>query len=138
MRVRFAQAEPNGLADLVGRLIEANLARHPERRWLLRSAAVVELTAWDADTSATIRLGASGIEVSNGTAGSTAHLRVLARANDLLELAAAPLRVGLPDAFDPRGRVVLRRLARREVRVSGMLRHPVRLSRFTRLLSVAP
>lgn len=138
MRVTFAEAEPNGLADLVGRLIEANLARHPERRRLLRSTAVVELTAWDADTSATIRLGANGVEVSNGTAGSTAHLLVLARANDLLELAAAPLRFGLPDAFDPRGRVVLRRLARREVRVSGMLRHPVRLSRFTRLLSVAP
>jgi hypothetical protein len=138
VRVTFAQAEPNGLADLVGRLIQANLARHPERRRLVRSAAVVELTAWDADTSATIRLGANGIDVSNGTAGPTAHLRVLARANDLLELAAAPLRFGLPDAFDPRGRAVLRSLAMRDVRVSGMVRHPVRLSRFTRLLSVAP
>jgi hypothetical protein len=31
---------------------------------------------------------------------------------------------------------VIRRIATRHVRVSGMLRHPIRLSRFTRLLSV--
>jgi hypothetical protein len=34
--VRFADDEPNGLADLVGRLIEANLERRPELRNLLR------------------------------------------------------------------------------------------------------
>jgi hypothetical protein len=133
--VSFADAEPNGLADLVGRLIEANLERRPDRRALLRPS-VVELVASDADTAATIVLSASGVEISNAPGSRTPHLRVVAGADDLLELSTTPLRFGFPDALDARGRSILRRIANRDVRVSGMLRHPIRLSRFTRLLSV--
>jgi hypothetical protein len=135
--VRFADPEPNGLADLVGRLIEANLERRPDRRALLRPS-VVELVASDADTAATVVLSAGMVEISNTTRGRTPHLCVVAGADDLLELSSAPLRFGFPDALDPRGRSVLRRIVRRDVRVSGMVRHPIRLSRFTRLLSVVP
>ena len=132
--VTFADADPNGLADLVGRLIASNLEGDPARRRLLRPA-VVELSASDANISATIRLSHAGVSISNGSA-TTPHLRVLADAYDLIELAAAPLRLGLPDVFDARGRAVLRRIATRHVRVSGMLAHPIRLTRFTRLLNV--
>jgi hypothetical protein len=133
--VSFADAEPNGLADLVGRLIGSNLEREPGRRRLLRPA-VVELSASDADVRATIRLSPAGVTVSNGAAGSRPHLLITADAYDLIELAAAPLRLGLPDVFDARGRAVVREIAGRHVRVSGMLRHPIRLTRFTRLLNV--
>jgi hypothetical protein len=133
--VSFADAEPNGLADLVGRLIASNLDGEPGRRRLLRPA-VVELSASDADVRATIRLSPAGVTVSNGSAGPRPHLRVRADAYDLIELAAAPLRLGLPDVLDVRGRAVLRQIVGRHVRVSGMLRHPIRLTRFTRLLNV--
>ncbi|MCI0632692.1 MAG: SCP2 sterol-binding domain-containing protein [Actinobacteria bacterium] len=134
MTVTFADDEPNGLADLVGRLIEANLDRRPERRSLLRPA-VIQLTASDAQTTATIRIAHGGVRVTNGAA-TVADLRVVATADDLLALSSAPLRFGLPDLMRPAGRAVIRRIAAGDVRVSGMLRHPLRLSRFTRLLSV--
>ncbi len=137
MTVAFDDEEPNGLADLLGGLIRVNLARRPRLRSLLR-ASVVQLAASDADTIATIRIGGGGVRVSNGPAPVRPHLRVTATSADLLELSSAPLRLGLPDPFRPEGRAVIRRLANRDVRVSGMLRHPVRLSRLTRLLSVAP
>jgi hypothetical protein len=133
--VRFADAEPNGLADLVGRLMEANLERRPELRNLLRPA-VVELSASDAGVHATVVLSSGAVEISNGSSAAEPHLKVVARSDDLLELSTTPLRFGLPDAFDARGRAVLRGIATRRVRVSGMVRHPMRLSRFTRLLSV--
>ena len=137
MTVRFADAEPNGLADLVGRLIETNLEADPDRRSLLRDT-IVRLRASDAATEATVKLSSAGVAVSNGSVGRRAHLILVAEAYDLIELAGAPLRFGFPDAFHPRGRAVIRRIATRRVRVSGMLRHPIRLSRFTRLLSVVP
>jgi hypothetical protein len=134
--VTFADAEPNGLADLVGRLIETNLERQPDRRSLLRDN-VVRLRASDAATEATVTLSSAGVAVSNGPpVGRRPHLVIDAEANDLIELAGAPLRFGFPDALHAKGRAVLRRIASRRVRVSGMLRHPIRLSRFTRLLSV--
>lgn len=137
MTVRFADAEPNGLADLVGRLIETNLQADPDRRSLLRDT-VVRLRASDAATEATIALSSAGVDISNGPVGRRPHLILVAEAYDLIELAGAPLRFGFPDAFHQRGRAVIRRIATRRVRVSGMLHHPIRLSRFTRLLSVVP
>lgn len=136
MTVRFADPEPNGLSDLVGRLIDANLREHPDRRRLL-AATVVELWAFDADTHATLHLARDDVVVSNGRAKERAHLRVRANAYDLVEFAGAPLRLGLPDVFEADGRAALGRVLHGRVRVSGMLRHPLRLSRFNRLLSVA-
>jgi hypothetical protein len=139
--VRFADAEPNGLADLVGRLIETNLETEHDRRRLLRDTIVL-LQASDAGIEATVRLSSAGVDVANGRAkgrgGRRPHLLISADAYDLIELAGAPLRFGFPDVMDPQGRSVIRRIATRHVRVSGMLRHPIRLSRFTRLLSVVP
>jgi hypothetical protein len=134
--VAYADDEPNGLASLVGRLLEANLETDPRRRRLLRPS-VVDLTATDADVSVKVRLARDLAEVANGGAGLGAHVAVEARAQDLLDLAASPLRLGLPDLLHRSGRSVVKRIVRRDVRVSGMLRHPVRMSRFLRLLSVA-
>jgi hypothetical protein len=134
-RVVLADAEPNGLASMLAALLEANLDRDPVRASAIRDS-VVELRALDAGVTVTVRTRRGRIEVANGPANPTADLVIRASSRDLLDLAAAPLRLGFPDPFVPRGRAVLREIASRRVRVSGMLRHPVRLSRFARLLSV--
>ena len=134
--VTYADPEPNGLANLVGRLLEANLEVHPARRRLLRPS-VVELDATDADVSVTVRIERDRAEIANGGGGLGAHVTVEAHGQDLLDLAGAPIRFGLPDVLRRPGRSVVRRIFSRDVRVSGMFRHPVRMSRFLRLLSVA-
>jgi hypothetical protein len=83
----------------------------------------------------TVRLDGERVRVSNGTGGPRPDVRVRASGHDLLALAAAPLRFGFPDPFRREGRAVLGRIASGEVRVSGMVRHPMVLSRFSRLLS---
>lgn len=128
-------------------LLEANLARHPERAALLHPA-VVEVEAADAEVAVAIRLAPGRVEVSSVPAtGPEAHaradgrrradVRVRADGHDLLALSGAPLRLGFPDPFHPDGRAVLGRIIARRVRVWGMIRHPAVLSRFARLLSVS-
>jgi hypothetical protein len=131
--VVLPDAEPSGLARMLAGLLETNLARRPERAGLLRPA-VVEIDAADAGVVVTVRLRDGLMQVSNGPA-SRPDLRIRASGHDLLALSAAPLRFGLPDPLRREGRAVLRRIASAQVRVSGMLRHPVTLSRFARLLS---
>jgi hypothetical protein len=130
----LADAEPNGLARMLAGLLEGNLARRPERAALLRPA-VVEIGATDAGVAVTVRLDGGRVRVSNGTGGPRPDVRVRASGHDLLALSAAPLRFGFPDPFRREGRAVLGRIASGEVRVSGMVRHPIVLSRFSRLLS---
>ena len=127
-------ADPNGLARMLAGLLEGNLARRPERAALLRPA-VVEVDATDAGVAVTVRLDGERVRVSNGTGGPRPDVRVRATGHDLLALSAAPLRYGFPDPFRREGRAVLGRIASGNVRVSGMVRHPMVLSRFSRLLS---
>lgn len=134
LEVVLTDAEPNGLARMLAGLIESNLARRPERAALLRPA-IVEVDAADAGVAVTVRLDRGRVRVSNGSATPHPDVRVRASGHDLLALSAAPLRLGFPDPLRREGRAVLRRIASGQVRVSGMLRHPVVLSRFSRLLS---
>lgn len=127
--------EPSGLATMVGGLIEQNIERDPSRRRLLRPA-VTSITVPDVGIAITVRTGAGDVEVRDG-ADPAAQIAITADSAELLELTSAPLRFGLPDLFDPRGRAVLRNVVSRRVRIRGLLRHPRRLARLSALLSVA-
>jgi len=98
---------------------------------------VVELGATDAGVTVTVRTRRGSIEIANGGSGPRADLRIHASSRDLLALSAAPLRLGFPDPLHQQGRAMLGRMLGGRVRISGMFRHPVLLSRFARLLSVA-
>ena len=137
MNVAYADGEPNGLAAMVGGLIEANLRQHPERRSLLRPA-VVELVAADAGVSVRIALSPGQVSISNGSSRpDRPRVRVVADSDGLLLLSSAPLRFGLPDPMSSDGRAVLAKVLRRQVRISGLVAHPLTVARFARLLSVA-
>jgi hypothetical protein len=135
VNVRYPDGEPAGLAALVGGLLEANLRAHPARARLVRRARV-EISAPDAGVSVMIVLDPEGPLVVRSADGR-ADVTVVADSARLLQLVGAPLRLGLPDPLHPRGRAVLGALARREIRIRGLLRHPLLVSRLARLLSVA-
>ena len=131
--VTYADAEPNGLAAMIGALIEQNLARDPARRRLLRPCVVARV-ATDADVGVTLRCSAAGVLVRND-ADPRADLEVATDGHRLLALAATPLLLGLPDVRSPDGREAVGAIGRREVRIRGLARHPLALTRLTRLLS---
>jgi hypothetical protein len=127
--------EPSGFASLVADLLEQNLARDPARRRMLRWSVIV-LEAADADVLVHLRIRPDGVRVGDGDVPD-AHLRIVADAERLLELTTVPLRFGLPDARKPAGRAVVGNLLARRLRIRGLVRHPLRLARLTRLLTVA-
>lgn len=132
--VGYLDDEPNGLATMIGGLIEANLTAHPERASLLKPA-VIGVMASDAEVACTLRIRPDRVEVRNDLAG---HPDVVVRADTetLTELTTAPLRMGFPDAMTPEGRAVTRKLLTGGLKVRGLLSHPGRVARLNRLLSV--
>jgi hypothetical protein len=133
-KVSLEGEDPSGLAELLAGLLSQHLAREPARATLLECSVVV-LSMPDAGVAVTVRLAPGRVQVADGVAPD-AHLRVVAPADRVLALAAAPLRAGLPDPMRREGRAALADVLRGRVRVHGMLRHPRRLARFTALLSV--
>jgi hypothetical protein len=134
VEVVLDRAGPSGLAAILGGLIEQNLAREPARARLLRRA-VVAIAAIDAEVGITVRIEPGRVEIVDGVAGD-AQISITATSGDLLALTDVPLRFGLPDALLAQGRAVLREVLSRRVLIRGMLAHPRRLARLTRLLSV--
>jgi hypothetical protein len=133
--VTYADADPNGLATLVGGLIEQNLARDPARERLLRPT-LVGIEAPDAGVGITVRIDPGGILIIDG-ADRRARVTIKADAAQLLALTSAPLRLGLPDPLRDEGRAVIRQLLGRRLRVRGLISHPLAVARLTMLLSVS-
>ncbi len=133
-------AEHTGLRDLVEGLVEANLARTPERALRITHREAASLVAIDAGLAVTVQMlpgafHAPGSILVHEGEDPWAEIVVRADSAGLLELAAAPLRFGLPDVLTPDGREVLRQILTREIRVRGLLRHLGTVRRLSLLLS---
>jgi hypothetical protein len=133
-KVDYVDAEPNGLATMLGGLIEANLEAHPDRAALLKPA-VIGITAPDAEVSVTITMAPGRVAMANGIQGRP-NLFVQADSDVLIELSSVPLRFGLPDNMTKGGREVTGKLFKGTIKVRGMYRHVGKLSRLNKLLSV--
>ena len=133
-RVEFADAQPNGLAEMIGGLLEANLAAHPERAELL-TPAVVGVLAQDAHVSITLEITPEKVVVRNGLAPKT-DVTVRTDSETLTELTTMPLRMGFPDNLKADGRAISRKLLSGDLAVRGLVRHPMVVSRLNRLLAI--
>ena len=95
---------------MVGGLIEQNLERDPHAA-PAPAPVVATLAAPDADVAVTMHhQRRAAWRFATGT-DPAAHIAIAADSDRLLALTAAPLRFGLPDVFDARGRAVLARCA---------------------------
>jgi hypothetical protein len=124
--------EPAGITELIDGLVHQNLSRDPSRR--LRRRDVVAIEAVDAGVAVSLRSSDGKILVTDGR-DPDARVVVSASSTKLLELAGAPLRFGLPDAFSRDGGALIRDLLTRRIRVRGLIRHLGTVRRLTTLLS---
>jgi hypothetical protein len=135
-----ASDENEGFRPLVEGLLQANLERAPERALRIRRREAAALVATDAGRAVTIRL-VPGTARSPGTVlvhdgeDPRAEVAVYAAGMALLELAGAPLRLGMPDVWAPAGRDILRQILTRRIRVRGLVRHLGTVRRLSILLS---
>jgi hypothetical protein len=138
VRVRYLDPEPNGLATMLGGLIEGNLSAHAERQSLVTGGkpATFAVVARDLDVAVSIRFSPQGVAIRNGVVGRP-HLVIRTDSETLVGLSAVPLKFGLPDAMTEEGREVNRKLLRRELEVKGLLLHAGKLARLNKLISVA-
>jgi hypothetical protein len=134
-RIEYLDEEPDGLASMIGGLIEANLVQHPEREALLKPA-LIGIIADDAGVAVTLRFTPGLVTVANGLSGGKPDLLVRTTSEDLIGLSSVPLRLGLPDPFTKEGRRVTGKLLSGKLKVRGMFRHLPALTRLQRLLSV--
>jgi len=129
-------ADAVGLAVMIADLIRQNLERDPRKDADFRKlAASVSMEVPDAEVTITLEFSRGALLVHGGR-HDRAHLRIRADSTTLLALPLVRISAGLPNLFSPESSALRNGLLSGGVRIGGMLRHPLRLVRFTRLMSV--
>ena len=129
-------AEENGLANMVAELLRANIESSPLKKTVfLRMKGSVGLVATDAEVSLTLLFDRGSCTVRDGILPGTAAC-VTADSDSILELSNVRIVGGLPHLFDATGRAVASKVMSGTIRIRGLLRHPVTLTRLAVVLSV--
>ena len=129
-------AKEVGLAEIMGNLIQQNLDQKPQR--ISSFAALhsnVVIVARDIDITVTLAFGRGKLTIYNGIVG-TPDLKIVADHDVILGLSLIHICLGLPNYFDKTGREILQRLLSGNLKIEGILRHPLQLTRLTKLISV--
>jgi hypothetical protein len=136
-RVALAEGTPDsGLASMLAELIRQNIRQHPRKEAdFLKLGVIVSITARDADVSTTLAFDRGTLTVA-GTDHLEPDIRIVADAQTVLDLVMIRIARGVPMVLEAEGRKVVKKLLAGQLRISGLLRHPVQLVRLTRLMSV--
>ena len=129
-------AEAVGLAVMIADLIRQNLERAPRKHAdFQKLSASVSMEVPDADVTIMLEFSRGALLIHGGQHDG-AHLHIRADSTTLLALPLVRISAGLPNLFSPDSSALRNGLLSGGVRIGGMLRHPLRLVRFTRLISV--
>ncbi len=136
-RVSIApDAEAVALASMLADVVESNLGRHPARiKDFNRLNGNVGITAADAEVDITITFNRGECVFHQGL-HNPSKLLVTADAQTLMELTNLEVRFAIPWLFDETGLSIIRKLLKRELKVGGLLFHPLTVIGVLKVLSV--
>jgi hypothetical protein len=129
-------AEENGMAVMLAEMIKTNLVNKPERlKDFNKLKGTIWINAKDAEVDMSMAFNNGSLVVHDGKVGKP----ILAISTDsatLLDLANINIKMGLPYYFDKTGRMVIKKLLGRELKIKGMFTHTMALTHMTKIMSV--
>jgi hypothetical protein len=140
--VRFSDGEENanGIAGIVGTLLEENLKSFPSRTKTARKIPrPVAIFSKDTDSACTISFGGDSAAVHNDVVGSPS-ITVIATIAQILDVSRLKMKAGglVPVGFfTKRGISVITAILTRKLVIKGLFTHTVTLLRTIALISVA-
>jgi hypothetical protein len=129
-------ADEVGLAVMLSDMIKTNLENKPGRiRDFNALKGGVFIRAHDADVEMTMVFNKGSLTVYGGMSGKP-MLYISTDSETLLDLANLQIKLGLPWYFDKVGLGVIKKLLKRELRIQGLIFHPIALTRLSKIMSV--
>jgi hypothetical protein len=129
-------AKEIGLAEIVFNLIRQNLEQKPQRLSNFKALnSNVVIVARDIDITVTLAFRKVDLTIYNGIVGKP-DLKIIADHDAILDLSLIKIFMGIPNYFGRTGRDILRKLIFGNVKIEGMLRHPLQLIHLTKIFSV--
>jgi hypothetical protein len=129
-------AKDGGLAEMMFNLIHQNLEQKPQKLSDFQALhSDVVIVARDIDITITLAFKRGELKIYDGVVGNP-DLKITADHDAILELSLISIRMGLPNYFDRIGRTILKKVLLGNLKIEGMLRHPLQLIHLTKIFSV--
>ena len=129
-------AKDVGLAEMLFNLLRQNLEQNPQKRSSFEALnSNVVIVARDIDITITLAFRKGELTIYNGIVGKT-DLMIIADHDAILDLSLINIFMGLPNYFDKVGRSILKKLLLGNLKIEGLLKHPLQLTHLTKLFSV--
>ncbi len=129
-------AKENGLANILFELIKQNIERRPEKiNDIQRLNTIVSLSANDIDVSAFLKFADGKLMIEDKASGIP-EIEITTDSETILDLCRIRIISSLPYYFDETGRGIIKKLFTGRLKIRGLFAHPIKLTRFTRIMSV--
>lgn len=129
-------AKDVGLAEMLFNLLRQNLEQRPQKVSSFEALdSNVVMVARDIDITVTLAFKKGKLKIYDGVVGNP-DLKIIADHDAILELSLINIRMGLPNYFDKTGRKVFKKVLLGNLKIEGMLRHPLQLIHLTKIFSV--
>lgn len=129
-------AEEAGMAAMLAEMIKTNLQNNPERvKDFNKLYGTIWITAEDADVGMSMDFNRGSLTVSASKVGKPI-LSISTDSSTLMDLANITIKFGMPYYFDETGRMVIKKLVKRELKIKGMFTHTMALTHMTKIMSV--
>jgi len=130
-------ADTDALAVMLADILEQNLKENPQRAKDFDALNIgVGIDVKGADVQLTLEFQGGKLTIHNGIAANPG-LIVSTDMDTLMEVTNFQVKFGLPYPFDETGLAVIKKLFRRELKIKGLLAHPLALLRVIKVISVA-
>jgi hypothetical protein len=129
-------AKDVGLAEMMYNLIRQNLEQNPQKLSDFQALhSNVVIVARDIDITVTLAFKRGKLKIYDSVVGD-ADLKIIADHDAILDLSLIKIFIGLPNYFDRIGRTILKKVLLGNLKIEGMLRHPLQLIHLTKIFSV--
>lgn len=130
------EVEDGGMATMIADIIKGNMLEKPMRENDFNALnGTIYMNAEDAEVDMTLAFDKGNLTVYNGKVGKP-HIGITTDSITMLDLANITIKFGLPWYLDATGRAVVGKLLTGKLKIKGLITHPIKLTRFTRLMSV--
>jgi len=129
-------AKDVGLAEMLFNLLRQNLEQKPEKVSSFKALdSNVVMVARDIDITLTLAFKRGELKIYDGVVGKP-DLKIIADHDAILELSLINICMGLPNYFNKTGRNVFKKVLLGNLKIEGLLRHPLQLTHLTKIFSV--
>jgi hypothetical protein len=125
-----------GMAVMLADMIKTNLKNKPDRvKDFNKLKSTIWITAEDADVDMTMVFSGGSLLVHASKVGKPI-LQISTDSSTLMDLANINIKFGMPYYFDETGRMVIKKLMNKELKIKGMFAHLGALTHMTKIMSV--